>query len=154
MPDAAAAPLAAALLAADRGAVAERVLADALVAVLPPVEADDTVADAALLVRRAEAFMAAHLCAEIGVADIAQSAAANARTLERAFRRVRNATVVAHLRAMRLDRARQELVAARRDGRSVTAVATALGLLHAGRFAVDYRRRFGEPPSATLRGRR
>ncbi len=152
VPAAAAAPLAAALLAADRGRVGERALADALVAVLPPVEADDALDGAATLVRRAEAFMAAHLGAEIGVADIAQSAAATARTLERAFRRVRNATVVGHLRTMRLDRARQELHAARADGRSVTAVAAALGLLHAGRFAVDYRRRFGESPSATLRG--
>jgi AraC-like DNA-binding protein len=153
LPAVASAPLAAALLAADRGVLSGRALADALVAVLPPAERERHTAASDVLVRWAEAFIAAHLGTDLSVADIAQAAGTTARTLERAFRRAHDATVVARLRTLRLERARVELVAARRDGRSVTDVATALGLLHAGRFAVDYRRQFGESPSQTLRGR-
>jgi AraC-like DNA-binding protein len=56
---------------------------------------------------------------------------------------------------MRLDAVR----AALRDGGpgstgigpTITALAAAHGLTHAGKFARDYKRRFGEAPSATRR---
>ena len=74
------------------------------------------------------------------------------RTLERAFQRVHGHTIVAQIRRIRLDRARHELIAARGTGRSVTDIAVSVGMLHAGRFSVAYRTRFGESPSHTLRG--
>jgi AraC-like DNA-binding protein len=151
LPAPAAAALAAVLRHADAGLVHDRGIADALVGALPPEEADDAAPAATMLVRRAESFMAAHLAQELAVGEIAQAAGTTARTLERAFRRERNVTAVARLRELRLARARTLLQAPADDGRRVTDVAAAVGLVHAGRFAADYRRRFGETPSETLR---
>jgi transcriptional regulator GlxA family with amidase domain len=103
-----------------------------------------------VLVRRAEAFMDAHLGLELAIAEIAQAAGTTPRTLERAFRRERRATPVARLHDLRLERARAALVAARGTGRRVTEIAASVGLVQAGRFAVEYRRRYGESPSRTL----
>jgi transcriptional regulator GlxA family with amidase domain len=95
--------------------------------------------------------MRAHLAHELSIGEIAQAAGVTPRTLERAFRRERQSTAVARLRELRLDRARAALLAARVPGPGVTAVAASVGLVQPGRFAVDYRRRFGESPSQTLR---
>jgi AraC-like DNA-binding protein len=152
VPVAAAIKLQSLLCTADRHAAADRMLADALVTALPPAEVDEGIGATARVLRRAEAFMEAHLGQDLSIAEIAQAAGVTARTLERAFRTERGETAVARLKRLRLERARRELLAARDDGRSVTAVATAVGLLHAGRFAAEYRQRFGESPSETLRG--
>jgi AraC-like DNA-binding protein len=56
------------------------------------------------------------------------------------------------VRGVRLDRVRDEL-AADDPLASVTDVALRWGFSHTGRFAADYRRRFGMSPSADL-GRR
>jgi AraC-like DNA-binding protein len=151
LPATAVAGLAGALRRMHADATTDRQLADALVASLPPAESDAACGAAALIVRRAEAFMAAHLAVDLPIGEIAQAAGTTPRTLERAFRRERQATAVAQLRAMRLERARAALLAPRRSGCSVTDIATAVGLVHPGRFAADYRRRFGDAPSETLR---
>ena len=68
-----------------------------------------------------------------------------------AFRRFRDTTPMAHLRALRLALARSELARAGRDGGSVTSVANAHGFGSLSRFAADYKARFHEQPSETLR---
>lgn len=95
--------------------------------------------------------MDAYLGHDLSLGEIAQAAGTTPRTLERAFRMARQSTAVARLRSLRLERARHELLASRGSGRSVTEIATTVGLVHTGRFAVAYRQRFGESPSATLR---
>jgi AraC-like DNA-binding protein len=148
------APAAAAVAASLHGAATwgpERFpLAAALMAALPPAEHDAARPPAQAVVNRAEAFMLACLGLDLDIADIAQAAGVTARTLERAFRRERRTTPVARLLALRLEHARDALVAARGSGRSVTAIAASVGLIQPGRFAVAYRRRFGESPSVTL----
>jgi len=57
------------------------------------------------------------------------------------------------VRQRRLERARAVLRDPRAPARSVTEVALARGFLHLGRFAQQYKARFGETPSATWRGR-
>jgi AraC-like DNA-binding protein len=151
LPAAAAGTVARALRAAAAGLDRDRALAEALVSALPPAEAGEHAAPADLLVRRAEAFMRAHLGLDLAIGEIAQAAGASPRTLERAFRRERQSTAVARLRELRLERARAALVAARGGGPGVTAVAASVGIVQPGRFAVEYRRRFGESPSQTLR---
>ena len=59
-------------------------------------------------------------------------------------------TPKAYFKELRLTAARRELLRAERGAR-VTDVALRWGFLHFGWFAHDYRERFGETPSATLR---
>jgi AraC-like DNA-binding protein len=63
-------------------------------------------------------------------------------------------TPLAYLRSVRMERAHRELQSAdQSEGVSVAGVAAKWGFTHLGRFAIDYRRRFGIYPSQTLRGR-
>lgn len=55
-----------------------------------------------------------------------------------------------HLRNVRLAQVREALIRADPD-ENVTAIAMSLGSTHLGRLSVEYRRRFGESPSQTLR---
>jgi AraC-like DNA-binding protein len=58
---------------------------------------------------------------------------------------------MAYLRNLRITRAHEELMAADPFTTTATAVARKWGFGHYGRFAADYRRRFGHKPSETLR---
>ena len=58
-----------------------------------------------------------------------------------------------YLKRYRLTQARLRLRAADPVETTVTDVAVSWGFWELGRFAVDYRRLFGECPSQTLRGR-
>ena len=102
-------------------------------------------------VRRAERFIEENAARAIGLADVASAAGVSARALQMAFRRFRDTTPMAHLRTLRLDLARNELARAGRDGGSVTSVANAHGFGSLSRFAADYKARFHEQPSETLR---
>jgi AraC-like DNA-binding protein len=102
-------------------------------------------------VRRAERFIEENAVNPIGLADVASAAGVSARALQMAFRRFRDTTPMAHLRALRLDMARGELARAGRNGGSVASVALAHGFGSLSRFAADYRARFQESPSDTLR---
>jgi transcriptional regulator GlxA family with amidase domain len=57
---------------------------------------------------------------------------------------------MAVLKSIRLERAHAELESPDAPA-SVTGVALKWGFVHLGRFAQDYRRRFGRLPSETLR---
>jgi transcriptional regulator GlxA family with amidase domain len=102
------------------------------------------------LVRRAieavdavpEAARISSLCAALRV---------NPRTLQLAFQAITGTGPHEFFRSRRLNRARQMLLAAGPADTSVTAVATAHGFTELGRFAVRYRRMFGESPAESLR---
>jgi AraC-like DNA-binding protein len=102
-------------------------------------------------VRRAERFIEENALNAIGLADVASAAGVSARALQMAFRRFRDTTPMAHLRALRLELARDELTRAGEDGGSVASVALAHGFGSLSRFAADYKSRFRESPSKTLR---
>jgi AraC-like DNA-binding protein len=102
-------------------------------------------------VRRVEQFIEEHARDPIGLANLTGIASVSMRTLQVGFRRFRNTTPMAYLRAIRLELARTELANAGRQGTSVATVANAVGFGHLGRFARDYQARFGESPSETLR---
>jgi AraC-like DNA-binding protein len=105
---------------------------------------------APFFVRRVEEFIEEHARDPITLADLTGIAGVSTRALQTSFRRFRNTTPMAHLRAIRLELARNELTSARRQGLSVAAVASALDFGHLGRFARDYLARFGELPSQTI----
>ncbi|MFE7629551.1 helix-turn-helix transcriptional regulator [Kocuria sp. NPDC057446] len=102
-------------------------------------------------VRRAVAFIEAHLGEPIGIVEIAAAARMSPRGLHAAFRREQETTPLAYLRMRRLEAAHAELVAADpAPGVSVAVIAARWGFAHAGRFAAAYRDRYGQVPSATL----
>ena len=87
----------------------------------------------------------------IRIAEVCRTAGVSPRTLLRAFRAVHDATPYRYLCALRLREAHRILSSATGKLPTVTEVATRLGFVELGRFAVAYRSAFGESPSATLR---
>jgi AraC-like DNA-binding protein len=100
--------------------------------------------------RRALEYMHANLAAPITIADIAEASGIAGRTLFQHFRDFRSTSPIRYLREARFAKARHALIRPDAD-ESVAEIATACGFSHLGRFASDYRNRFGESPSETLR---
>lgn len=85
------------------------------------------------------------------VAGIAEVAGLSVRALQEAFQRTLGMSPLAHLRQVRLDRARDDLVAGSPGAITVRDIAGRWGFAHPGRFSTAYARRFGEHPRDTLR---
>ena len=79
-----------------------------------------------------------------GVSDLARRSGVSWRTLENAFADFRGCTVVAYLRNRRLDKARRAL---EEDAATVSEIATRFGFRSPTTFALEFRKRFGMPPS-------
>lgn len=94
-----------------------------------------------------------HLIAQAGqpvtVPDLCRRFHLSRRALQYCFEDITGMSPMAYLRALRLNGARRELRAG--EGRTVSEIASAWGFQHLSQFAQDYRRMFGELPSATLR---
>ena len=103
-------------------------------------------------VKRAVDFVEAHLQSAITLADITRAAGVPGRTLLQHFRDHRGTSPMRYLRDARLMRVREALQSAE-PGERVTDIAMRWGFYHLGRFAIEYRKRFGEAPSET-QGRR
>ncbi|MEU7031164.1 AraC family transcriptional regulator [Streptomyces sp. NPDC046275] len=84
--------------------------------------------------------------------ELAGLARVSVRRLQESFRQYVGMSPMAYVREVRLERVHEELRAGDPDGLSVGEVAWRWGFTHPGRFAAQYRARFGEPPSRTLRG--
>ncbi|WP_052762326.1 AraC family transcriptional regulator [Jiangella alkaliphila] len=84
------------------------------------------------------------------VRSLAAAAQVAVRTLQLGFRQHLDTTPREYLQSVRIQRARQELLAAQRDTLTVSQVVSRWGLGHPGRFAALYRERYGELPSETL----
>lgn len=103
-------------------------------------------------IRRALQAMRADIGRRWTLSALAEIAGVSARTLQRQFSICFGKSPQAILRDIGFERARHELLQGGADGR-VMDVAHRCGFAHYGRFAVDYRRRFGETPSQTLKRR-
>lgn len=135
---------------------AARMFAAALLASFPNTASDSSGASPGAtssgVLRRALDFVEANADLDIGITDIARAASASARAVQLAFRRELGTTPTAHLRQVRLERARAQLRDAEPgDGTTVTAVAARWGFAGTSRFAEQYRTAFGETPGSTLR---
>jgi AraC-like DNA-binding protein len=100
-------------------------------------------------VKRAIDYMHANLDAPITLADLVAVAGVPGRTLFQHFRAFKGLPPMRYLRERRLEQTRRALLCAAAD-ENVTDIAVRWGFSHMGRFAVEYRRRFGESPSTTL----
>jgi transcriptional regulator GlxA family with amidase domain len=104
-------------------------------------------------VKRVEDFLRAHPDRETSVTELAAIAGVSLRALQDGFRRFRNTTLTEAIRDARLAHWRK-LLENPPHGAGVGTLALAAGLMHLGRSAALYHKRFGETPSETLRRNR
>jgi AraC-like DNA-binding protein len=101
-------------------------------------------------VKRAIDYIEAHLQAPITLADIVGAAGVPGRTLFKHFEEYRGISPMEYLRQARFAKVRQALRRCGDQG-TVSDIAMSWGFTHLGRFSLEYRKRYGEPPSETLR---
>lgn len=101
-------------------------------------------------VRRVEQYIIGNIDQDITLEQLVDVGGVSARALFDGFRRFRGTSPMAFLKAMRLERAREDLKNAQ-SGESVTTIASRWGFYQFGRFAAEYKNTFGELPSETLR---
>jgi AraC-like DNA-binding protein len=104
-------------------------------------------------VKRAVDYAEAHLANAISIADLARAAGVPGRTLFKHFKDTRGVSPMRFVRNARFARVREALLRADAAD-SVTTIALGHGFTHMGRFSVEYRKRYGESPSETLRKKR
>jgi transcriptional regulator GlxA family with amidase domain len=97
------------------------------------------------------AYIAANAHRPIGIADIAAACNRGPRALQMAFRHAAGTTPWTYVRSVRLERARQDLLAADPRQETVLAVAVRWGFTNRSRFSSQYRDVYGESPGVTLR---
>lgn len=134
----------------------ERTVLTMLLAGVPHSKSDE-LADspsriAPYYVKRAENYIRSAATGEITMDNIVQVAGVSERTLFYGFKRWRNTTPMAYVWDVRLALARKELQNARRTGGTVSQAAINAGFTTFSHFAKIYKARYGETPSATLRG--
>jgi AraC-like DNA-binding protein len=101
-------------------------------------------------IKRAVDYLEAHPDSPLAVADLVAASQVAGRTLFQHFRDFKGTSPMRYLGNARFAKVREALLRAGPED-SVTAIATACGFRHMGRFAAKYRRRFGERPSDALR---
>jgi AraC-like DNA-binding protein len=102
------------------------------------------------LVDQAEAVALAELDSPLHISALCSALSVSERTLRKAFRNVHGLPPCRHLRMQRLSQARRALLSTDGNFTTVTEIATLFGFVELGRFSVEYRKTFGESPSATL----
>jgi AraC family ethanolamine operon transcriptional activator len=113
-----------------------------------------TVAARKRVVDRACELMLDHSAEPLSVLQLCSRIGASPRKLGYCFQDVLGISPAKYLRAVRLNNVRRELKAVRDAHTGVQDVAARWGFWHLGQFSLDYKRQFGELPSATLRAAR
>jgi len=104
------------------------------------------------VVARAKRFIEDNAHRPIGIPEIAAGARVSPTWLGQAFRQRLQMTPMGYLWRVRMDGAHTDLKAAEpTKGDTVSEIATRWGFAHGGRFAAQYRKWYGCPPSDTLR---
>jgi len=138
------------------GAVARYLAASVLTAVPNSAHREaatrDRVDTTPTLLRRAMSFIEDNAHTDITLTDIAAAVYVTPRALQYMFRNHRDCTPMEYVRTVRLSHAHRELLAGHPSTTSVAAIARRWGFGHLGRFAIYYRRTYGQTPHVTLRG--
>lgn len=103
------------------------------------------------LLKRAVELIQDHAAEPLTVDDVALAVGISVRALQQGFRQHIGRTPTEYLRDVRLDRVRGALQTGDPGTLTVTDAAYRWGFTHLGRFAGEYRQRFAESPSVTLR---
>ena len=99
-------------------------------------------------VKRALTYMRANMAERITLTGLASACGVPERTLLRQFQQFVGLTPLSYLRRLRLNAAKSEL-ASTQNSDAISDIAMRCGFSHLGRFAIEYRRLFGETPSTT-----
>jgi AraC-like DNA-binding protein len=105
----------------------------------------------ARIVNRFQEFLEAKADEPVYIAEICAAIGASERTLRTCCQEVLGVGPVRFLWLRRMYLARQDLLHADASTTTVTQIATMHGFWELGRFSVEYRALFGEPPSTSLR---
>lgn len=100
------------------------------------------------------AYIARHMKERIQLGHLSEASGVSKRTLGYLFLHTYGITPMAFLKRERLRKARMLLQHADPSTTTVTSIARECGFQHMGQFSLDYKRLFGESPSATLHQRR
>ena len=103
------------------------------------------------LVKHTEAFMRENIKHPISLTDLCQNIGQSQRSLYYAFQAAYGLSPMKYLKILRLNCIRRILKSADPQETTVSKIAIDWGFWHAGQFSVDYKKMFGETPSATLR---
>ncbi|TBY10270.1 helix-turn-helix transcriptional regulator [Rhizobium laguerreae] len=95
-------------------------------------------------------FMQEHIAEPISLNDIALAAKVSVRTLQQGFRQFRDTTPMSYLQDLRMAAAHRDLLESD-EKQAIADIALRWGFTHLGRFAAEYKKRFGQLPSQTLR---
>lgn len=96
------------------------------------------------------AYIAGHMKERIQLAHLSEASGVSKRTLGYLFLHTYGITPMAFLKRERLRKARMLLQHASSSTGTVTSIARECGFQHMGQFSLDFKRLFGESPSATL----
>jgi AraC-like DNA-binding protein len=105
------------------------------------------------ILRRAEAYIRAHVEDPIALHDVAAAAGCSVRSLQHVFRNFRDTTPLLAIRQFRLEAAREALRSSDAEA-TLTAVALRFGFSNPGRFTRFYKAAFGEAPLQVMSRRR
>jgi AraC-like DNA-binding protein len=116
----------------------------------PKVNVERRVRHHATILARLEEFLAANCSRPVYLAEICAAVGASERTLRICCDEHLGMGPIRYLWLRRMHLARRALSLADPATTTVTQIATRFGFWELGRFAVSYRRLFGEPPSVSL----
>ena len=103
------------------------------------------------VVQNAMNYIDDHLAGRITMDAVAKAVHMSVRSIQQGFREELGMTPMTYVRERRLERVREELTDAIPADGVTDAGGRTLGFNHLGSFAVEYRKRWGETPSETLR---
>ena len=105
------------------------------------------------IAKLAQQYIEDNYRAAVRLEDLCRVSGVGARQLQRIFRGYFGITITEYLKTVRLNAAHRELSASPPLPGAVTKIALDHGFAHLGRFAVEFRERFGESPKETLASR-
>ena len=98
-----------------------------------------------------EDYVNEHSAETITLSQLVDVSGVSGRTLLEGFRRYKGTSPMKYLKSVRMERVHKELKSADPSRHRVTEIALAWGFTQLGKFSVEYKQRFGESPSDTLK---
>lgn len=102
-------------------------------------------------VHSVEDYIQAHCDEPITLSQLVEMSGVSGRTLLEGFRRYKGTSPMKYLKSVRMERVHRDLINADANSNRVTEIALTWGFTQLGKFSVEYKQRFGESPSDTLK---